>query len=175
MATTCPALDTDIYATNPRPNVMILFDTSGSMGIGVYEYTYNYKTIYKNACESTEFTAYDLGNTGSGGTSNPNYKRYIDTESADYIGLDPNEIVLIRGKVNVSVKTKDDKPITMTGDSGDYRVDWIFSGIEKTGAILDGVTLIPSPSLLTLNGEEQEIYLSGSPLPLDRSIPLHNI
>jgi len=178
MTTTCPALDTDIYATNPRPNVMILFDTSGSMGIGVYEYTYDYKTIYKNACESTEFTAYDYKNTDSGGTSNPNYKRYIDTESASYKGLDPNEIVLIRGKVHVSVRTKDDEPITMTGDSGDYRIDWVFDGIEKTGAYLDGETLVPSPPatpILTLHGEDQEIYLGGSPLPLDRSITLHDI
>ncbi|RKX23264.1 MAG: hypothetical protein DRP47_12940, partial [Candidatus Zixiibacteriota bacterium] len=177
MTTASLALDTDIYATNPRPNVAILFDTSGSMGIGVYDNTYDYKTIYKNACESSVFTAYDFNQSNSG-TNNPNYKMYIDETHADYIAMDPDEVVLIKGHgIGVSVTYKDGNPITMTGDTGDYRNLWNFDAIIKTGVkIEDGSWVeVSETPLLKLNGDDQEIYLHEVPLALDRKVNLHGI
>ncbi len=174
------ALDTDIYALNPRPNVAILFDTSGSMMIGVYESGVDYKNVYASACRQTfdGKLPHDKDNGGGDGpgTNNHNYKQFIlpDGRFAD---LDPDEILLIKGDIGVSVTQKDGRAITMVGDTGYFTANWDYDNIERTGTkIVDGnlETIAGLTPTLKTEGAEQTIYLFNRELPLDRGINLHH-
>jgi len=177
------ALDTDIYAINPRPNVAIQFDTSGSMGFGIYDSSVNYKSIYTAACEQTDggYIAYDRDNTkdDGGGVNNLYYKMFISHEGDDFIDLDPAEIVLIKGTTGVTItKDAEGNDISQTGDAGYPAIKWDFANLKKTFTKLVDGEIVPfteETPRLSVNGEEQTIWLDGAPLPLDRGITLNNI
>ncbi len=174
------SLDTDIYAINPRPNVAIQFDTSGSMGAGLYENGVNYKQVYASACEQTDggYTAYDKNDTAKsgGGTKNPYYKKFIDPEDPLYTEFDLDEIVLLKGSPGLSVS--DDK-MTMVGDTGHPEHYWDYDNIIRTNTkLVAGKLVTIDPGLdarLTVDEVDQTIYLDEKPLPLDRNITLNNI
>ena len=181
LASPALSLDTDIYALNPRPNVAIQFDTSGSMGAGVYENGVDYKQVYASACTQNDgYTAYDKNNTSGddGGTDNRYYKKFIEPEG-DFSQLEGNELVFIRGNPGLSVMTDGDKVTTMVGDVGDRTLFWDFDNIIPTGAkMVDGNLERVNPEItprLTIVGDDRVLYLDGHPLPLDRSITLNNI
>ena len=178
------ALDTDIYAISPRPNVAIQFDTSGSMAGGVYENGVDYKMVYASACRQTfdGDKAYDKDDAyGNGGTDNKYYKMYIEANGA-YADLGRNEIVFIKGNPGVSVITRNGHQKSLPGDTGNRMLDWDFDNIYRTNTqLVDGnlVPIDPNQSMFVhAVGDDKVIHLGYSnsqPLPLDRSIKLHDI
>lgn len=158
------ALDTDIYQNTIKPNVAILFDTSGSMDFGVYEHTIDYGAYYNWAS--------DLGDcdkiAGGCGTSN-----YFYPDSRKY---PRNEILLIKGKIRVRVLSDG---TTFTGDAGDPDYVWYTNDVIETNTCIDR-----EGNLYACDGNEANrritldangtILLDGEELPYDRSIKLHN-
>ncbi|MCD6533642.1 MAG: hypothetical protein J7L25_06160 [Deltaproteobacteria bacterium] len=185
------ALDTDIYAINPRPNVAILFDTSGSMGFGIYNNSVDYRSIYTNACAQQAagtygYTAYDRYDTAGngGGVNNLYYKMFISHTGDlpvgnNYIDLNHQEIVLIKGSTKVTISTDaDGNLLSQTGDAGAPTIIWDFANLKKTFTKLENGEIVrlndSDAPRLSVNGTEETIYLDNAPLPLDRNTTLTN-
>ncbi len=164
----CPsivqALDTDIYQNTIKPNVAILFDTSGSMDFGVYEHTIDYGAYYNWASELGDCDEI----AGGCGTNN-----YFYPDSRKY---PRNEILLIKGKIRVKVLPDG---TTFTGDAGDPDYLWYVGDVIETDTCIDR-----NGNLYACDGNEANrrittdsngtVLLDGEELPLDRSIKLHN-
>ncbi len=153
------AYDTDIYKVSVRPNVMILFDSSGSMGYGVYEHTVDYGAFYDWASELGDCDVI----AGGCGTYNSFYHNHFNR----------NEILLVKGNIGVTIKNSH----TFTGDPGDPEYVWYTSQVIHTNTIIDeNGNLHPldssKPQRLTVSSDGT-ILLDGEPLPLDRGIKLH--
>ncbi len=162
--TTVYALDTDIYQNTIKPNVAILFDTSGSMDFGVYEHTIDYGAYYNWASELGDCDEI----AGGCGTSN-----YFYPDSRKF---PRNEILLIKGKIRVRILPDG---TTFTGDAGNPDYVWYVNNVIETNTCIDR-----NGSLYACDGNEAArritvdangtILLDGEELPLDRSIKLHD-
>ena len=160
------AKDTDIYRQNVKPNVMILVDTSGSMGWGVYEHTIDYGAFYDWASELGDCDVI----AGGCGTNNAFYHNHFPK----------NEILLIKGNIGVTIKNGK----TFTGDPGNPDYIWYINDVIETnsyiddhGNIVDGDGHpINDPAYSGRIGVDSEGYvlLDGERLPLDRDIKLHD-
>jgi len=161
-------LDTDVYKTNLKPNVAIMFDTSGSMEFGVYDHTVDYGGFYNYASEQGD---YDLIAGGGGGTDN-----YFYAENGP--GTPPQyprrEILLVKGNIGVTI-TSDG--VSYTGDAGDPDYLWYVGNLIHTYTFIDEDGNLSGDGThtqrITVDGEGH-ILLDGERLPLDRDIPLHN-
>ncbi len=192
ITTTSPgsALDTDIYALDPTPNVAILFDTSGSMRFGLYNNQIDYKAIYLYACKTpinledgASYTAHDRNNKAGDGDGPGEDNKYYDflKDSISPYDLARDEIVLIRGNTGFykTERTVDSKTImtAITGDPGDPETTWFFDEIVSTGTTLAGLESgdVSADSRLTLLPNEKgvEIQFDGESLPLGQKINLH--
>ena len=159
--------DTDIYRQNVKPNVMILTDTSGSMGWGVYEHTIDYGAFYDWAS--------DLGDcdkiAGGCGTNNAFYHDHFPK----------NEILLVKGNIGVTIKDN----LTFTGDPGDPDYVWYVNDVIETGVYIDDNGRLYDADNNTIDANysgsaritvdsEGYVLFDGQRLPLDRNIKLHN-
>ncbi len=154
------SLDTDIYKANVRPNVMILFDNSGSMGFGVYEHSIDYGAFYDWASEQGDCDVV----AGGCGTNNAFYKNHENK----------NEILLVKGNIGVAIQNGH----SFTGDPGDPDYIWYTNDIIHTNTGIDDNGNLyriddSKPQRITVNSNGV-VLLDGEPLPLDRSIKLHN-
>ncbi len=81
-----PALgdDSDIFGTNIEPNVLVLFDSSGSMDDDIFSHPYNASTSYNTPAPYTETKVYRKYTSKSdcGALPRPCYKQYAVTISA---------------------------------------------------------------------------------------------
>ena len=164
--TNISAEDTDIYLQNVKPNAMILVDTSGSMGWGVYEHTVDYGAFYDWAS--------DLGDcdmiAGGCGSSNYFYNNHYDK----------NEILLVKGNIGVTIYNG----ITFTGDPGNPDYLWYTSNVIETGTYIDDNGNLTDSSGRSITDPNYDgritvdsdgyILLDGERLPLDRNIKLHD-
>ncbi len=162
------ALDTDVYQTNIKPNVAILFDTSGSMEFGVYDSTVDYGGYYNWASEQGD---YDLIAGGGGGTDNYFYAENGPGTSPQY---PRQEILLLKGNIGVTITANG---VTYTGDAGDPDYLWYVSDLVHTYTFIDADGNFSGdgthePRLTTDN--EGHILFDGSRLPLDRDTLLHD-
>jgi hypothetical protein len=73
--------DSDIFGTNIEPNVMILFDSSGSMDEEIFSHPYNSSTTYSTPAPYTGTKVYRKYTTKSscGSLPRPCYKEYAAT------------------------------------------------------------------------------------------------
>lgn len=159
--------DTDIYMTNLRPNVAIMFDSSGSMDFGIYDYTVDYGGFYNYASEQGD---YDLIAGGGGGTNNRFY-------AAGGPGTPPQyprtEILLLKGNIGVTIRNGR----SYTGDPGDPDYIWYVSNVVHTYTYIDANGNFSGDGNHTqrlTTAADGTILLDGVPLPLDRSIKLHD-
>ncbi|MEA3347997.1 MAG: hypothetical protein U9Q39_02920, partial [Pseudomonadota bacterium] len=156
------ALDTDVYQTNERPNVSILFDNSSSMGFGLYESAVDYGACYDYASDRGHF------HQGRPGTENPFYGANK---------FDRNAIYIIKGDIRVSVVGGK----AYSGDPGDPDKFWDFVDIIETHT-----TLQTQGTIVTFVDDNPEdtndprlttdtagyILFDGAQLPLNRPIKL---
>jgi len=161
-------LDTDVYQTNIKPNVTILFDTSGSMEFGVYDSTVDYGDYYNWASEQGD---YDLIAGGGGGTNNYFYAENGPGTSPQFPRL---EILLVKGNIGVTI-TADG--VTYTGDAGDPDYLWYTNNVVRTYTFIDEDGNFSGDGThdqrLTTD-TDGHIMLDGSRLPLDRDTLLHD-
>jgi len=159
--------DTEIYQTNLRPNVAIMFDTSGSMDFGIYDSSVDYGYCYNYASEQGD---YDKIAGGGGGTNNHYY-------APNGPGTPPqfprNEILLVKGNIGVTIRNGR----SYTGDPGDPDYLWYTNDVIHTHTFINSDGNLSgdgsNPQRVTVNSEGI-ILLDGAPLPLDRSIKLHD-
>ncbi len=163
----CFADDTEIYQTNLRPNVAIMFDSSGSMDFGIYDSSVDYGYCYNYASEQGD---YDLIAGGGGGTNNYFY-------AAGGPGTPPqyprNEILLVKGNIGVTVRNGR----SYTGDPGDPDYIWYIFNVIHTHTYINADGNLSGDGTNTqrvTTDSDGTILLDGAPLPLDRSIKLHD-
>ncbi|HDS16192.1 MAG TPA: hypothetical protein ENN66_06200 [Proteobacteria bacterium] len=160
-------LDTDVYQTNLRPNVAILFDSSGSMEFGIYDQTIDYGAFYNWASEQGD---YDLI-AGGGGTNNYFYAPDGPGTGRQY---PRREILLLKGNTGVTITATG---VTYTGDAGDPNYIWYTNNVVHTYTYIDEDGNLSGDGLHTPRlslDEAGYILLDGVPLPLDRGIKLHD-
>ena len=73
--------DSDIFGTNIQPNVLILFDSSGSMDDEIFSHPYASATVYNTPAPYTETKVYRkyTSKSSCGSLPRPCYKVYKDT------------------------------------------------------------------------------------------------
>ncbi len=162
--------DTDVYKQNVRPNAMILVDTSGSMGWGVYEHTVDYGAFYDWASDQGDCDMIAGSGGGDCGSSNYFYNDHFNK----------NEILMVKG--NIGVKIYSGK--TFTGDPGDPDYLWYINNVIKTHTYIDDYGNLTDDSGHSItdpsyNGRitvdsQGYVLLDGEKLPLDRNIKLHD-
>ncbi len=162
--------DTDIYLQNVKPNAMILVDTSGSMGWGVYEHTVDYGAFYDWASDQGDCDMI----AGSGGGRCGSYNYFYNYH------YDKNEILLVKGNIGVTIYNG----VTFTGDPGNPNYLWYTSNVIETGTYIDdngnltdssgrSITDPAYSGRITVDSDGY-ILLDGERLPLDRNIKLHD-
>ena len=158
--------DTDVYLQNVKPNAMILADTSGSMGWGVYEHTVDYGAYYDWASDQGDCDMI----AGGCGTSNYFYNDHYNK----------NEILLVKGNIGVTIQNG----VSFTGDPGDPDYIWYISNVIETGSYIDdngnitdssgrGISDSGYSGRITVDSDGH-VLLDGEKLPLDRDIKLHD-
>jgi type IV pilus assembly protein PilY1 len=160
LAITAPAWakDTDIYRPTVKPNVMVMFDNSGSMDWGVYENTEDYGQFYDSLSERTCSGGGEIRDAVAGGTGTGNY--YYEPNGHRTWGR--YEVVLLAGNVGY---TAGPDGRGYTGDAGDDDRAWYTSNLRTTGWA--------SRNDITLDAEGYVLY-NGQRLPNNRSIKLHD-
>lgn len=155
------AKDTDIYRPTVKPNVMIMFDNSGSMDWGVYEYTEDYGAFYDYLSERTCGGGYEIRDAVTGTGPGPSNYWYGSNRT-----WTRNEILLLGGNIGFAWGP-DGKGYT--GDPGDDSHTWNVSNMRHTGWVLndDGTDTI------TTDAEGYVLY-NGVRLPNGQSIKLHD-
>lgn len=161
------AYDTDVYKVNVKPNVAIMFDTSGSMDFGVYEATVDYGAFYNERAEAGDCDMI----AGGCGTSAYFYASGGAGTGRQYR---KDEILLVKGNIGVSV-TADNR--TFTGDPGDPNYLWYIFNVVQTYTCIDSTGNLfnceGGTQRITTDADEN-ILLDGQALPLDRGIKLHD-
>jgi len=160
LALPAAAKDTDIYRPTVKPNVMIMFDNSGSMDWGVYEYKENYQSYYDYLSERTCNGGYEIRDaaTGTGpGPSNAFYHQNVWTR---------NEVLLIGGNIGYALGA-DGKGYT--GDPGDDGHTWSTSNIVHTGYTISN----DGSSTIATDADGYVLY-NGARLPNGQDVKLHD-
>ncbi len=167
--TTASARDTDIYDVTSQQNCYVHMDNSGSMAWHLYHYSINFGDMYDYL-----YTLNDAGNNTYIYHPKATHK---STDPFTYLWqnhLDRDKIYLIKGSTGLSINTVDGKSVGFTGDTGNPRVEWVFSSLIDTGTTLDSSGNI-SGGRLTLDGNNH-ILFDGSKLPIDsQDKKLHDV
>jgi type IV pilus assembly protein PilY1 len=111
--------DTDIYQPKVKHNVIILYDSSGSMGFGVYDNDVDYHAFYQYICDTYGSDAHDAI-AGGYGTSAYFYP--------DWRAEERTKIYLIYGNIGYANG--------LTGDPADPSYLWYISSLVDTGTYL---------------------------------------
>ncbi len=157
------AKDTDIYRPTVKPNVMIMFDNSGSMDYGVYEYTEDYGNFYDYLSQRTYGGSYEIRDSVTGTGPGPTNYFYGTSGHRTWTRT---EVLMLAGDIGY-VAGPDGKGYT--GDPGDPNYLWYASNMTHTGWVVntDGTHTISSDA-------EGYVLYNGQRLPNGRSIKVHD-
>ncbi|MFH0809556.1 MAG: PilC/PilY family type IV pilus protein [Pseudomonadota bacterium] len=161
VAVPASAKDTDLYKSVLTPNCMIMFDTSGSMDFGVYEYTEDYGRYYDYLSElkyEDNWATYDLYS----GTGTDNYFY----GPSGHRSWTRDGIYTVAGNIGYGVGP-DGKG--NSGDAGNWYCTWDMDNMAPTGwnVNLDGTHTITTDA-------EGHVIFNGGRLPNGRDIKVHD-